>query len=700
MLSLADARFAGVRALGLIRRGWVSLHTRGWRVSLARARIQLQRRAAIDRTSVYLPPAQPFEPFALPCVAAGGTPEASIIIPVYNHVGHTLACLRALAAHPPAATCEILVVDDGSIDATPDVLPQISGLSYHRRAANGGFIAACNDGAARARGRTLVFLNNDTVPQPGWLDALLETFATQPGVGVAGAQLLYPDGSLQEAGGLVLADGRCWNYGRFEPADDPRFAYVRDVDYVSGAALAIPRALFEQVGGFDTRYAPAYYEDVDLGFAVREAGRRVVYQPASRVVHDEGTSSGTDTGTGMKAYQLRNRERFVAHRSAALATRMAPDTLPSPAELHRGQRQVLVIDALTPQPDHDSGSLRLVNLMRLLRGEGAHVVFLPANRAHAGAYTRALQQLGVETWYAPFAQRAPAWLREHGRRFETVLLCRHYVASEFLPLLRRHAPQARILFDSVDLHYLREERAAALANDAALMRAARATRKAELAVIASADTTLVVSETERALLAVDAPGARVAVLSNLHEVSGCGESFEARCDLVFVGGFRHPPNVDAVRWFVESVLPRIRTQLPDVRLHCIGSDTPADIRALDGHDGLVVHGHVSDITAYMDGCRIAIAPLRFGAGVKGKINLSMAHGQPVVATSCAVEGMHLTDGIDVLVGDDADAFAAQVVRLYRDPALWRRLSAAGLDNVRTHFSLDAARRTVQRLFLP
>src|SRR5690606_31038475 len=113
------------------------------------------------------------------------------------------------------------------------------------------------------------------------------TFDADPEVGLVGAQLLYPDGRLQEAGGVVFSDGSAWNYGRFESPSDPRYAYLRDVDYASGAALAIPRALFLQLGGFDTRYAPAYYEDTDLAFAVRGAGRRVVYQPAARVVHDE-----------------------------------------------------------------------------------------------------------------------------------------------------------------------------------------------------------------------------------------------------------------------------------------------------------------------------------------------------------------------------------------------------------------------------
>jgi GT2 family glycosyltransferase len=694
-LSLADARFLSTRALGLLRRGLVSLRTRGWRASWERIRAQLRQVPAAQREALFRPDPAPFAPFAL---ATSPAPVASIVIPVYDQFVRTLSCLRALAAHPPAAAFEVIVVDDGSSDATVDALPQVGGLRYHRRAANGGFIAACNDGARLARGGIVVFLNNDTVPQPGWLDALLATFAAHPDAGLAGAQLLYPDGRLQEAGGVVFADGSAWNYGRFGDPRDPRYGYLRDADYVSGAAIAIPRALFDQLGGFAERYAPAYYEDTDLAFAVRATGRRVLYQPAAQVVHDEGATSGTDTGSGIKAYQARNRGRFAGRWHDALAAHPAPGTLPSPAVLHRAQRQVLVIDALTPRADRDSGSLRLVNLMRMLREDGAHVVFLPSNREHDGRYTQALQQMGIEAWYAPFAQRAPAWLRAHGARFGHVLVSRHYVAREFLPLLRRHAPQAKVLFDSVDLHYLRERRAAELAGDAALLRAADRTRAHELAIVARADATLVVGEQERALLERDAPGARIELLSNLHEVAGPGQPFAQRRDLVFVGGFRHPPNVDGVLWFAREVWPRVRAGLPDAVFHCIGSNVPPQIAALARIPGVRVHGYVPDITPYMDGCRIAVAPLRYGAGVKGKVNLSMAHGQPVVATACAIESMHLHPGEDVLVADDADAFAAAILRLYVDEALWARLAANGLANVERHFSMRAARATVRRLF--
>ncbi|MGN6113585.1 MAG: glycosyltransferase family 4 protein, partial [Luteimonas sp.] len=404
--------------------------------------------------------------------------------------------------------------------------------------------------------------------------------------------------------------------------------------------------------------------------------------------------------SGPKAAQVRNRARFAERRAAELADAPEAGTTPTPALLHRRQPQVLVIDALVPQPDRDSGSLRLVNLMRMLREDGAHVVFMPANREYDGVHTERLQAMGVEAWHAPFARRAPGWLREHGGRFASVLASRHYVAREFLPLLRAYAPGARVVFDSVDLHFLRERREAEVSGDRALLRMAERTRRRELDVVARSDATLVVSAAERELLAREAPGARVEVVSNLHRVAGLGLPFAQRHDLVFVGGFRHPPNTDAVLWFAAEVFPRIRAALPGVRFHCIGADAPRGILALGAQPGIVVHGHVPDIDPYMDGCRVAVAPLRYGAGVKGKVNLSMAHGQPVVATPCAVEGMHLADGEDVLVAADAAGFADAVLRLYGDEPLWQRLAAGGLANVARHFSADAARETVRRVLLP
>ncbi|WP_222565174.1 glycosyltransferase [Novilysobacter antarcticus] len=695
-ISRAELRFLFDRASGLLQRGLTSLRTRGVRASVRRAITQLKPVAQAQMASLYLPEASGAAPTRVPSSA---DPRASIIIPVFNQLEHTLGCLRALAAHPPRAAIEIIVVDDGSSDGSGTVLPAIEGLRYHRRADNQGFIAACNDGASLARGEFVVFLNNDTIPQPGWLDRLLDTFGRFPDTGLAGAQLVYPDGRLQEAGGIVFADGSGWNYGRFEAPDAPRHAFVREADYCSGAAIAIRRSLFAELGGFDSRYSPAYFEDTDLAFAVRAAGLKVRYQPAARVVHLEGATAGTDVRHGPKAYQIRNQETFADKWQAALTAQPAPGTDADRAALYRGKQNVLVIDAFSPRPDRDSASLRLLNLMLMLREEGAHVVFLPADRGHAGDYTREMQQLGIEVWYAPFAQPLPTWLRKHGPRFDSVLVCRHYVMREVLPLLRRHAPQARVILDTVDLHYLREQRGAELAKDPARARAALRTRRSELDVIARSDATFVVSEVERDLLARELPDSRVEVLSNLHRMGGEGLPYEQRRDVMFVGGFRHPPNVDAACWFVEKVWPLLRAQEPALQFHCIGGDVPPEVQALSAQPGVIVHGHVPDLTPLLAGVRLTVAPLRYGAGVKGKVNQPMAHGQPVVATACAIEGMHLRHGEDVLVADDAAGFAAAVLRVYREPDLWHQLARNGRENIQRHFSLDAGRAVVRRVLL-
>jgi GT2 family glycosyltransferase/glycosyltransferase involved in cell wall biosynthesis len=618
---------------------------------------------------------------------------------VFNHWAETSRCLAALAAAPAFCTFEVIVVDDTSTDETQAEASRVPGLRYHRRTANGGFIASCTDGASLARGEFLVFLNNDTVPQPGWLDALVDTFANAPDVGLVGAELVYPDGRLQEAGGIVFSDASAANYGRLSSPDDPRFSFVRDVDYCSGAAIAVRGETFRLLGGFDDRYRPAYYEDTDLAFAVRAAGLRVVYQPAAKVVHLEGVSSGTDVRTGVKAYQVRNQSVFATKWADTLAYQPPPGVALDVAALDRGTQTVLVVDDGVPRPDHDSGSLRLVNLMRLLQEEGAHVVFRPFDNKYVEGATRALQRDGVETWHAPYGGDWQHWLREHGPRFSTVVVCRYHVGAALLPMLRRFAPQARVVFDTVDLHFLRERRQAEINGSRVGARTAERTEKHELRMVAEADRTLVVSPVEQQILRERVPDARVDLLPNLHKVSGPGLGFGDRHDLVFVGGFQHEPNVDAVLWFVNDVFPVVRRSLPHVRFHCVGPDAGPEIRALGSIPGVVVHGHVPDLTDLMDGVRLSVAPLRFGAGVKGKINMSMAHGQPVVATSLAVEGMHLTPEQDVLVGDTAEDLAAAIVRVYQDAGLWQRLADGGLRNVAQHFSIESGRAAVRGILL-
>ena len=683
------------RSIYLLRRVRASLALRGFRGTLERAReIVVRRQAAPDRTLELLPLDAPFAPFALPVAAA---PRVSVIIPVYGQIAHTLACLRSIARHGAKAPFDVVLVDDASPDDSVATLARIDGLRLLRNTRNLGFVGTCNAGAAAARGEFLLFLNNDTQVTAGWLDALLACFSESTDCGIAGARLVYPDGRLQEAGGLVFADGSAWNVGRFDGRDDPRFAYRREVDYVSGAALMIPRLLFAEIGGFDTRYAPAYYEDVDLAFAVRAHGRKVIYQPASLIMHDEGASAGTDLDVGMKRHQRINQARFVAKWQAALAAQPPPGTpLVRTMQRHRRGR-VLVVDVTTPEVSRDSGSLRLIEILRLLHAQGWAVSFLPEDGCADAAARAALGAFGVEVLSKPWVRHLPDWLRRHGPELHAVMLCRHTVAGTYANVVRRHAPQARLLFDTVDLHFLRERRAAELSGDAALARQAEASRRSELDLIAHSDVSFVVSAYEHDLLRAELPQASVEVLSNIHRVRPTGGKPHAeRRDLVFIGGWQHPPNADAIEWIAGEILPRLREALPDICVHLLG-DMPAAVRTrFAAVPGLAVHGRVEALEPWLDRCLAALAPLRFGAGVKGKINTAMSHGLPVIATPLAIEGMHLVPNHDVILAENAAGFVSAAWRLTRDGAHWQRLAEHGRENVRRYFSPQAATAALAR----
>jgi GT2 family glycosyltransferase/glycosyltransferase involved in cell wall biosynthesis len=605
--------------------------------------------------------------------------------------------MQSLARLTTEISFEVIVVDDCSNDETPESIQKISGIKYHRQAENGGFIESCNTGAQLAEGQYLLFLNNDTEVLTGWLDELILTFQQQPQAGLVGSQLLYPDGRLQEAGGIVFNDASGWNYGRLDAPEAPEYQHLREVTYISGASIMIPKALFAQLGCFDRRYKPAYYEDTDLAFAVRKAGYKVFYQPLSRLIHFEGISSGTDLNSGTKRFQVINQKKFADKWQLELKNQPAPG---ADIELARFQNQaprVLIFDACTPTPDQDSGSLRMVNLMKILNQLGHQVSFVPENMAHFEKYTIDLQRMGVECVYAPKYASPLDYLKSKGSYFHTIILSRYYVAEPLMPMIRSYCPNAKIWFDTVDLHYLRETRMAELENDKAAIKSATQTKSKELGVAEDCDLTLVVSPYEQQVLAKENPDLPVAVLSNIHEIYGGHQGFENSQDIMFIGGYQHTPNVDGVMWFVAEILPLILAEIPNLKLHIIGSKAPPQVIKLGQHANIEFHGFVEDIEPLMKNIRIAVAPLRFGAGVKGKVNMSMSYGQPVVGTKVAVEGMYTRQGHDVMMADQASEFATAVIQLYQDQPLWEQISKGGLENVQKWFSFNAAKATVAEL---
>ena len=526
---------------------------------------------------------------------------------------------------------------------------------------------------------------------------MLDTFAQEQRAGIVGSKLLYPDGRLQEAGGIIWQDATGWNYGKFDDPEKPEYNYLREVDYCSAAALMIPRSLFASVGCFDSRYAPAYYEDTDLAFKVRKAGCRVLYQPLSEVIHYEGATGGTDLSTGAKKHQEINRSTFAEKWAAELMTKPAHGDL-APLQLAPPDRKnILVIDHHVPMPDKDSGSLRMFQILKILRQLGHRITFVPDNLAYEPPYTCELQKRGIEVVYHPYVKKVRDYLLAHGASFDVVVLSRCDFARKHIADVRLHAPQSRIIFDTVDLHYLREDSEARLTRDPEMRRKAQEKQQLEHELIDQADETWVVSPVEQELLREKWPRKSVQLVSNIVDLPGSKTPFALRRDYLFIGGFQHRPNTDAILFFVQKIYPLVSEHLGDAKFYIVGGHPPPEIVAL-ATERIIVAGLQKDVRPFFDSVRLSIAPLRFGAGVKGKINQSMAFGVPVVATSLAVEGMELRDREDVLVADDPENFARALIELYKSEELWNRLSENGIEKTRVLYSADAASQKLEFLF--
>lgn len=647
----------------------------------------------------------------------GPLPLISVVILCYNKMEFTEQCLDALYKNTEYPNYEVIVVDNASVDDTPFLIETFARrLTFIRSDRNLGFVGGNNKAAGRVRGEYIAFLNNDTVVTPDWLTELQRTFRLHPDTGAAGSMLVYPDGRLQEAGGIIFRDGTGWNYGRNADPNAPPYQFAREVDYCSGAALMVRTDLFLKLGKFDERFAPAYYEDTDLCFGVRRLGYAVRYCPHSVVVHHEGATAGTDLNAGFKKYQTLNAPKFREKWAKELSLQHPLDESLRYRFSNRGKgRRILIIDDLPPLPDRAAGSLRLYHTVVQMLNLGCRITYVHLMGmnldAAARKHMKALQARGVEfiwfsyeTWWAirdraevrPYLQRLIAGLDLPLRKFDLAYICFWHIGRYFIDLIRQQDPDLPIVVDSMDLHYLREMRQAEIRKDAALKKAALETKRAELETYAKADAATTVTLQDRETLRKDLRGTPVFIMTDVHDPVENTPGFDQRADLAFVGNFNHTPNEDAAVYFVRDVFPLIRRELPGVKLFIVGNKPTPAVTAL-ASEAVIVTGWVPDVKPYLERCRIEVVPLRYGAGNKGKVGEAFACGIPMVMTAIGAEGMKVRDGEHAFIADAREEFAERTVRLYRDRAVWEKFAALGKLHVASMYSSELKRRRLEYL---
>jgi GT2 family glycosyltransferase len=608
-------------------------------------------------------------------------PEVSIIVVLFNQAGMTLECLRSIAATADGAT-EIIIVDNASTDNTPRLLDRLEGARILRNAENRHFLHAVNQGAAIARGRALLLLNNDATLRPGSLRAALRRLDEEADIGAVGGPIVLPNGRLQEAGSIVFSDGSCLGYGRGGDPEDGAFRFARDVDYCSGAFLLIRRSAFTALGGFDPAFAPAYYEETDFCMRLRAAGYRVVYEPGAAIDHFE-FASATSAGSAI-LQQQRNHAIFRGRHDAVLRNAHHPSDTPALFARMRagGPGRVLVIDDRVPYPDLGSGAPRASGILRILLEEGWFVTFYPLTFPHEDwAQVRETFPARMEVMLGAGLAGFAAFLDARRGYYDVVVVCRPHNMQTYLRE-GGHDFCPRLVYDAEAFFAGREIALLALAGTPLPEADSQALAEEECGLARAADIVIAVSSAEAATFR-EAGCRDVRVLGHAITPRPAMAGHAERRDILFVGRLDDDPspNVDGLLWFVSAIMPLLDGLIgSDWRLVVAGRSGAERVGALAG-PRVVLLGRVADLTPVYAACRVFIAPTRYAAGIPHKVHEAAAHGVPVVATSLLAGQLSWRDGEELLAADGPDAFAQACARLYRDAAAWRRLRESAIEAV-------------------
>lgn len=635
--------------------------------------------------------------FSFPKVVS---PKVSIIIPVYNNYQHTINCLYSILKRTNRIDYEVIIADDCSTDKTSKIQETIKNIRYIKTESNCGFLKNCNNAVKHARGEYIWLLNNDTQIVEDALSWMLKTFEKKKDAGIVGSKLIFANKMLQEAGGIIYQDATGYNYGRCQIPNSKEFNYLKEVDYCSGASLLIKKDFWQELGGFDEYFAPAYYEETDLCFRVREKGLKVYYQPKSEIIHFESVSLKESHDDLMKI----NGEKFFSRWKEVLKKQTQnPEYNFLARDRSQNKKTLLFCDDHILRPDTNCGNRSSFQYLEMFCEMGFNVKYigkhyLKPDTPRDLVYEDMIQQLGVEMIdFTP--GRFDRWFENNGKFVDYLYINRPQVWECLEPFFKKYCKSAKRFYQGHDVHFLRERRAHELAGDLEENSGwINDTEKAEKKIWKEADYVYYFSDKEIEIVKEYAPDSNAKKIPlYLYKEPEKIHYKDSRKDLLFVGSFRHTPNYDGVKWFIEEIFPLILSKNPEIKFNIVGANAPEDVLKY-ASDNIIFKGFVSDeeLDELYKNTRIVVSPLRFGAGVKGKIIEAMMYQVPVVTTMIGIEGIDNEQRL-IAVEDEVNKFAQKTVELYNNYEKLKQISEASLDYINQNFSMEKAKKEFEEL---
>jgi O-antigen biosynthesis protein len=630
------------------------------------------------------------------------SPELSVIVVLFNRAELTFACLRSLAENY-SERMEVIVIDNDSRDDTSALLERLRGARIIRNQTNVNFLMAVNQAAHEATGEFLLLLNNDAQLLPGTLRSALDTIHSAPDIGAVGGRLILLDGTLQEAGSIIWNDGSCLGYGRGDNPFSPMYMFRRNVDYCSGAFLLTPRHIWEELGGFDESFKPAYYEETDYCARLWERNLRVVYEPNSVLLHYEFASS--ESATQATALQREHQRIFAERHHSLLDTRLAPDLNSIlPARMtDDGKKRILFLDDRVPHTWLGSGFPRARAILLALMKHECFVTFFPLSEfdeSWASVYSDMPPEIEFMIGYGP--PLLEAFLRNRLGYYDTIFVSRPHNMKILNPLVEEHPEWfegTSIIYDAEAVFATREITFRMLSGTPLSSDDADSLLTLEASLAAAADCVVAVSRPDAEQFRSHAIN-DVRVIGHSLTPAPTLRNFDQRIGFLFVGAIHEEasPNGDSVLWFLEEVFPKIQAALgPDTPFTIAGVNKSERVRRLATR-AVSITGHVADLTELYDTARVFVAPTRYAAGIPHKVHEAAARGLPVVATPLLASQLGWKDGQTLLVAGDAVTFAHKCIELYRNRRLWTELREAGLKRIQKECSVEAFEASVMECF--